>query len=58
VLKNFKIGPGMDVLGSDGVLRSLNLAYDTVIDYVQLSERQITEYLAAVGKKPVIMAGV
>jgi len=48
----------MQDLGADGVLRSINPAHDTVIDYVQLSERQITEFLAGMGKEPGVMAGV
>jgi len=48
----------MTDLGADGVLRSINPAHDAVIDYVQLSERQIAEFLAGMGKKPVVMAGV
>jgi len=45
-------------LGRDGVLRVLNPAHDKVLDYVQLSEAQITELLAKLGKTPIIMAGV
>jgi hypothetical protein len=48
----------MQDLGLNGVLRSLNPAHDTVIDYVQLSESQITEFLAHMGMKPNVMAGV
>jgi hypothetical protein len=33
-------------LGENGVLRSLNAARDTVVDYVQFKERLIEEYLA------------
>jgi hypothetical protein len=32
------------VLGRDGVLRNLNKARDTIIDYVQLSKDQVAEY--------------
>jgi hypothetical protein len=32
------------VLGRDGVLRSLNKARNTVVDYVKLSKDQVTEY--------------
>jgi hypothetical protein len=56
--KNLKSGMGIEDLGRDGVLRSLNPAYDTVIDYVQLSERQIVQYLEGLGKKPTAYAGV
>jgi hypothetical protein len=45
-------------LGLDGVLRSLNPAHDKVLDYVQLSEAQITQLLTELGKTPVVMAGV
>jgi hypothetical protein len=48
----------MQDLGADGVLRSINIAQDTVIDYVQLSKSQIAEFLAGLGKEPVVMAGV
>ncbi|CAO2658183.1 Nn.00g059060.m01.CDS01 [Neocucurbitaria sp. VM-36] len=50
-LKNFKNGKGIDDLGRDGVLRSLNPAHDTVIDYVQLSEGQIAQFLGELGIK-------
>ncbi|KAH6875032.1 hypothetical protein BKA58DRAFT_437030 [Alternaria rosae] len=58
VLKNLETGTGMLDLGRDGVLRSLNPAHDRVLNYVQLSEAQITELLAKLGKTPVVMAGV
>jgi hypothetical protein len=32
------------MLGRDGVLRSLNKARNTVVDYVKLSKDQVTEY--------------
>lgn len=32
------------MLGLDGVLRRLNVAQDTVLDYVQLSASHITEF--------------
>jgi hypothetical protein len=35
---------GVMVLGRDGVLRSLNKARNTVVDYVKLSKDQVTEY--------------
>jgi hypothetical protein len=40
------------------VLRSLNAARDTVVDYVQLDKFQIAEYLAAMGKDASFMSGV
>lgn len=36
----------MTMLGQDGVLRRLNPAHDTVMDYVQLSPRHLAEYVA------------
>ena len=45
-------------LGRDGVLRSLNAAHDTVLDFVQLSGPQITEFFAKTGSDPSIMSGV
>ncbi|KAH7392468.1 hypothetical protein DE146DRAFT_662538 [Phaeosphaeria sp. MPI-PUGE-AT-0046c] len=56
-LKNFEHGGGIEYLAGDGVLRSINSAYDTVVDYVQLSELQIEEYMEKLGK-PGIKAGV
>jgi hypothetical protein len=56
-LKNFNHGNGLEYLAGDGVLRSFNAARDSVVDYVQLSESQIGEYLALLGK-PGIQAGV
>ncbi|KAI4941219.1 hypothetical protein J4E91_010909 [Alternaria rosae] len=56
-LKNFNDGAVMDI-GQDGVLRSLNSARDTVLDFVQLSEPQITELLAKVGSKRSATPGV
>ena len=47
----------MDI-GHDGVLRSLNSARDTVLDFVQLSEPQIAELLAKVGSKRSATPGV
>ena len=45
-------------LGRDGVLRSLNAAHDTVVDFVQLSGPQITEFFAKTGSDPSVMSGV
>ncbi|KAI4665182.1 uncharacterized protein J4E88_010630 [Alternaria novae-zelandiae] len=56
-LKNFDYGAMMD-LGRDGVLRSLNAAHDTVLDFVQLSGPQITEFFAKTGSDPSVMSGV
>ncbi|KAF1828857.1 hypothetical protein BDW02DRAFT_584170 [Decorospora gaudefroyi] len=56
-LKNFNFGDGLEYLAGDGVLRSFNAARDSIIDYVQLSEDQIEEYLELLGK-PGIRAGV
>jgi hypothetical protein len=36
----------MTMLGRDGVLRRLNAAHDTVVDYVQLSPRHLSDYTA------------
>jgi hypothetical protein len=49
--KILKSSDGVTHLGKDGVLRSLNAARDTVIDYAQLSEHQIAEFLAKYDKK-------
>jgi hypothetical protein len=35
---------GIRVLGRDGVLRSLDKARTTVVDYVKLTAAQVTEY--------------
>ncbi|KAI4678820.1 hypothetical protein J4E81_010548 [Alternaria sp. BMP 2799] len=56
-LKNFDYGAIMD-LGRDGVLRSLNAAHDTVLDFVQLSGPQITEFFAKTGSDPSVMSGM
>jgi hypothetical protein len=37
-------GPGVRVLGRDGVLRRLNSARTEVVDYVQLSARHVEEF--------------
>jgi hypothetical protein len=56
--KSIKSGGGIKHLAKDGVLRSLNPARDTVVDYIQLDKRQIAEYLAAVNQDASSMAGV
>lgn len=57
-LKDFKTGNGIEDLGRDGVLRSLNPAHSAVIDYVQLSELQIAQYLGELGMEPISWAGM
>lgn len=56
--KTLKSSDGVTHLGDDGVLRSLNAARDTVIDYVQLSKRQIAEFLAKYDKKRAFVPGM
>ncbi|KAH9875222.1 hypothetical protein J1614_004713 [Plenodomus biglobosus] len=48
--RSLKSGGGIVYPGDDGVLRSFNAALDTVVEYVQLNERQIAEYLAKYDK--------
>jgi hypothetical protein len=45
-------------LANDGVLRSLNAARDTVVDYVQLDKHQIAEYFVVIDKNASFMLGV
>lgn len=45
-------------IAKDGVARSLNPAQDTVVDYIQLNERQITEYFLSRGEPANLMPGV
>jgi hypothetical protein len=49
---------GVTHLGENGVLRSLNAARDTVVDYVQFKERQIEEYLARYDKGRAFKSGM
>lgn len=56
--KILKSSDGVTHLGEDGVLRSLNAARDTVVDYVQLSEHQIAEFLAKYDKKRAFVPGM
>jgi hypothetical protein len=44
-MKSLTRGNGVEVLGYDGVLRSLNHERTKVIDYVQLDKDQVAEYV-------------
>ncbi|XP_014554971.1 hypothetical protein COCVIDRAFT_28017 [Bipolaris victoriae FI3] len=44
-IKGLAKGNGVQVLGYDGVLRSLNLERTKVIDYIQLDKDQVAEYV-------------
>jgi hypothetical protein len=44
LLKTLTKSDGITVLGRDRVLRNLNKARNTVVDYVQLSKDQVAEF--------------
>jgi len=57
-MRSLEPSDGITWLADDGVLRSFNAARDTVIDYAQLNERQIAEYIKRYDKNRAGMSGV
>jgi len=53
-----KRSDGIYDVGPDGVARSLNAARDTVVDYVQLTERQVGEFFQSRGVDRRLAAGM
>ncbi|KAI4646665.1 hypothetical protein J4E93_004887 [Alternaria ventricosa] len=57
-MRSLEPSDGITWLADDGVLRSFNAARDTVVDYAQLNERQIAEYIERYDKNRTGMSGV
>jgi len=57
-MRSLEPSDGITWLADDGVLRSFNAARDTVVDYAQLNERQIAEYIKRYDKNRTNMSGV